>query len=182
MNEDRTTKRVFNAQPNGTRKKGRSNLRWIDGIEKDLLALRTKNWRTLAGRRLAWKRLLEKAWAVEPLRKECRLLLYKSLIRSVLTYASEIRSLTLRDEEALGIFDRKILLCILGGILVKGSWRSSNLELYKIYKQPDIVKFDKLQRLKWVGHLSKMNEDHCCNKIFLAKLMVNRPRGRTLLR
>ncbi|GFW56784.1 uncharacterized protein TNCV_4068641 [Trichonephila clavipes] len=63
MNEDRTTEKVFNAQPTGTRRKGRSNLRWIDGLEKDLLVLRTRHWRTQAGRRLAWKRLLEKAKA-----------------------------------------------------------------------------------------------------------------------
>ncbi|GFX85612.1 uncharacterized protein TNCV_3717821 [Trichonephila clavipes] len=63
MDEDRITKKVFNTQPIGNRKKGRRNLRWIDDPEKDLLALRTKNWRTLAGRRLAWKRLLEKAKA-----------------------------------------------------------------------------------------------------------------------
>ncbi|GFX87891.1 uncharacterized protein TNCV_4373561 [Trichonephila clavipes] len=63
MNEDRTAKKVFNAQPIGTRRKGRPNPRWIDGPEKGLLALRTRNWRKLAGRRLAWKRLLEKAKA-----------------------------------------------------------------------------------------------------------------------
>ncbi|GFX15440.1 uncharacterized protein TNCV_3303691 [Trichonephila clavipes] len=63
INEDRTTKKVFNAQPIGTRKKGRPNLRRIDGLEKDLLVLRTRYWRTLAGRRLAWKRLFEKAKA-----------------------------------------------------------------------------------------------------------------------
>ncbi|GFX77246.1 uncharacterized protein TNCV_5063791 [Trichonephila clavipes] len=56
-------KKVFNAQPIGTRRKGRTNLRWIDGLEKDLLVLRTKNWRTPVGRMLAWKRLLEKAKA-----------------------------------------------------------------------------------------------------------------------
>ncbi|GFX93781.1 hypothetical protein TNCV_1589571 [Trichonephila clavipes] len=50
MDEDRTTKKVLNAQPIGTRRKGRPNLRWIDGLEKDLLVLRTNNWRTLAGR------------------------------------------------------------------------------------------------------------------------------------
>ncbi|GFV39497.1 uncharacterized protein TNCV_4338611 [Trichonephila clavipes] len=61
MNEDRTTKKNFNSQPTGPRRKGRSNLRWIDGLENDLLVLRTSNWRTLAGRRLAWKMLLEKA-------------------------------------------------------------------------------------------------------------------------
>ncbi|GFX65453.1 hypothetical protein TNCV_400041 [Trichonephila clavipes] len=38
-------------------------LRRIDDLEKDLLVLRTKNWRTLAGRRMTWKGLLEKAKA-----------------------------------------------------------------------------------------------------------------------
>ncbi|GFS78513.1 uncharacterized protein TNCV_3147651 [Trichonephila clavipes] len=61
MDEDRTTEKVFNAQPIDTRRKGGPN-GWIDDLEKDLLVLRTKNWRTLAGR-LAWKRLLEKAKA-----------------------------------------------------------------------------------------------------------------------
>ncbi|GFU07576.1 putative endonuclease-reverse transcriptase [Trichonephila clavipes] len=73
--------------------------------------------------------------------KTTKLLLYGSLIRSVLTYASETWPLVLRDEEALGIFERKIFRCILGGFQVNGSWRRrSNLELYKIYKQPKIVK------------------------------------------
>ncbi|GFW45362.1 uncharacterized protein TNCV_4734691 [Trichonephila clavipes] len=62
-NEVRTFKKVFNAQPTGTRRKGSPNLRWIEDLEKDLLVLRTRNWRTLAGRRLAWKRLFEKAKA-----------------------------------------------------------------------------------------------------------------------
>ncbi|GFX18943.1 hypothetical protein TNCV_322481 [Trichonephila clavipes] len=37
-------------------------------------------------------------------------------------------------------------------------------------------------RLKWAGHLARMNEDRCCKKCFLAKPMGNRSRGRTLLR
>ncbi|GFT60904.1 alpha-2 adrenergic receptor [Trichonephila clavipes] len=55
MNEDSTTKKRFNAQPIGTRRKGRPNLIWIDGLGIGK--------QTLAGRRLAWKRLLEKAKA-----------------------------------------------------------------------------------------------------------------------
>ncbi|GFU66165.1 hypothetical protein TNCV_2858381 [Trichonephila clavipes] len=51
-----------------------AKLRWIDGLEKYLPVLRTKNWRTQEGRRLACKRLLQKAkaqtWDIEPLRKE----------------------------------------------------------------------------------------------------------------
>ncbi|GFW14157.1 uncharacterized protein TNCV_3547461 [Trichonephila clavipes] len=60
-----------------------------------------------------------------------------------------------------------------------GSWRRSNLQLYRIYKQPDIVI---LQRLKWAGHLARMNADRCSKNIFLAKPMENRPRGRLPLR
>ncbi|GFX84743.1 uncharacterized protein TNCV_725501 [Trichonephila clavipes] len=55
MNEDRITKKVSNAQPIGSRRKGRPNHRWIYGVEKDILVLRTSNWRTLSGRRLTWK-------------------------------------------------------------------------------------------------------------------------------
>ncbi|GFV37512.1 hypothetical protein TNCV_127231 [Trichonephila clavipes] len=51
MNEDRTTKKVFNVRLIGTWRKFIPNLRWIDGLEKVLLGLRTKNWRTLA-----WKK------------------------------------------------------------------------------------------------------------------------------
>ncbi|GFX90333.1 hypothetical protein TNCV_3849081 [Trichonephila clavipes] len=63
MNEDCITKMssMPNAQPISPRRKGRPNPRWMNGPEKDLL-LRTKNWRVLAGRRVAWKKmLLEKA-------------------------------------------------------------------------------------------------------------------------
>ncbi|GFY27647.1 uncharacterized protein TNCV_910981 [Trichonephila clavipes] len=63
MDKDHTTKKVFDAKPFGIRRKGKPNLKWTEGLEKDLLVVRTKNWRTLAGRRMALKRLLEKTKA-----------------------------------------------------------------------------------------------------------------------
>ncbi|GFW53767.1 uncharacterized protein TNCV_3938611 [Trichonephila clavipes] len=79
-----------------------------------------------------------------------------------ITLISQTWPWTLRDEEALGIFK---------GIQVNVSWRRSYLQLYKIYLLPDIVKFSKIQRLKWTGPLARMNEDRCYKKIFLAKPM-----------
>ncbi|GFT53070.1 hypothetical protein TNCV_4232131 [Trichonephila clavipes] len=61
LDKNRTTEKVFNVQPIDIRRNGKPNFRWIDDVEEDLLVLRTKNWRTLAERRLAWKWLLEKA-------------------------------------------------------------------------------------------------------------------------
>ncbi|GFV62318.1 uncharacterized protein TNCV_2464451 [Trichonephila clavipes] len=66
MNEDRATKKVFNAQPIGRRRKGRPNLRRINCLKKDLLVLRTRNWRTLAGGRLAVGSLVVRAPDSEP--------------------------------------------------------------------------------------------------------------------
>ncbi|GFW67292.1 hypothetical protein TNCV_3337931 [Trichonephila clavipes] len=37
-------------------------------------------------------------------------------------------------------------------------------------------------RLKWTGHLARMNEDRSCKKVFLAKPMGDRPRDRPPLR
>ncbi|GFX33777.1 uncharacterized protein TNCV_3961861 [Trichonephila clavipes] len=71
MSEDCTTKKVFKVQPIGTRRKGRPNHRWIDGPEKDLPVMKTRNRRTLSGKWLVWKRLLEKAKAHPGL--SCRL-------------------------------------------------------------------------------------------------------------
>ncbi|GFY35101.1 hypothetical protein TNCV_5044761 [Trichonephila clavipes] len=57
LDEDRTTKK-FSISNQLTHKERAG---WIDGLEKDLLVLRTKNWKTLAIKRMEWKRLLEKA-------------------------------------------------------------------------------------------------------------------------
>ncbi|GFX12930.1 hypothetical protein TNCV_3659261 [Trichonephila clavipes] len=64
MDEDRTTKRK-SSMPNQLAH-GEKAGQILDGLmilKKNLLVLRTKNWRTLAGKRMAWKRLLEKAKA-----------------------------------------------------------------------------------------------------------------------
>ncbi|GFX82322.1 hypothetical protein TNCV_973341 [Trichonephila clavipes] len=41
---------------------------------------------------------------------------------------------------------------------------------------------EQLERLKWAGHLARINDGRCCKKIFLAKPMGNRPGGRPPLR
>ncbi|GFW46088.1 hypothetical protein TNCV_3277051 [Trichonephila clavipes] len=66
-------------------KEGRPNLRWIDCLEKDLLVLRIKNWRTLA--REGWPGkdfLLSQGppWAVETLRKERTIFIHSSQMTS----------------------------------------------------------------------------------------------------
>ncbi|GFX21338.1 uncharacterized protein TNCV_2252851 [Trichonephila clavipes] len=63
IDENGTTKMSSMSNQLDTQRKGMPNLKLIDGLEKDLLVSRTKNWRTLAGSSLAWEILLDKTKA-----------------------------------------------------------------------------------------------------------------------
>lgn len=110
-------------------------------------------------------------------------MIYKCLIRPVLTFASETWTLAQKDENAIGVFERRILRTIFGGKLVDGVWhRRSNLELYQAFREPDVIKFIKIQRMKWAGHVIRMNSERSTLKIFLARPTGTRARGRPNLR
>jgi hypothetical protein len=52
-------------------------------------------------------------------------------------------------ERSLGLFERRVLRCILGAVQDKGTWRKSyNHELYKLFNEPDIIKYIKINRFK----------------------------------
>jgi hypothetical protein len=54
-------KKVTLDKPEGRRRVGRPNLRWMDGVMKDAERLRVRNWRIKARDRDVWRRLLESA-------------------------------------------------------------------------------------------------------------------------
>ncbi|XP_071037725.1 uncharacterized protein [Parasteatoda tepidariorum] len=117
------------------------------------------------------------------LKRDTKLLIYKCLIRPILTYASETWTTTQKDENSLGIFERRILRSIFGGKQVDGTWyRRSNSELYRALREPDVVKYVKIQRIKWAGHIIRMNRERPTNIIFSAQPIGSRPRGRPKLR
>jgi len=69
-------------------------------------------------------------------------LLYKTLIRPVLTYGAETWVLSKQDEHRLSSFERKILRRIYGPLIDGGRWRiRTNQEPYQLCGENDIVKF-----------------------------------------
>ncbi|GFV67884.1 hypothetical protein TNCV_926501 [Trichonephila clavipes] len=57
----------------------------------------------------------------------------------------------------------------------------NNLSCFRLL-HPAVSHPSGIVRLKWAGHLARMNEDRCCKKMFLTKPMEYRPRGRPPLR
>ena len=75
--------------------------------------------------------------------------LYKTLIRPVLAYGSEIWVLSNSDEAILEVFERKILRTIFGPTNDNGERRINyNNELYTLYKESDTVTYIQTNRLK----------------------------------
>jgi hypothetical protein len=86
------------------------------------------------------------------------------------------------DEErrkALLIFERKIFRRIYGTKYEDGEWKSrTNRELEELSKGGNIVKWIKEQKISWLGHLERMEEDRMPKKIFTQELEGTRRRGR----
>jgi hypothetical protein len=105
--------------------------------------------------------------------------LYKKLIRPVGTYGAETWTMTKKEEEGLFIFERKIFRRIFGPKYEDGERKSrTNRELEELSKGGIIVKLKKRQRLSWLGHLKRMEEDKIPKKMFTQELEGTRRRGR----
>jgi len=84
-----------------------------------------------------------------------------------------------KEEQTLLIFERKIFRKIYGPKYEDGEWKSrTNRELEELGKGENIVKWIKGQRISWLGHLERMEEDRISKKIFTQELEGTRRRGR----
>jgi hypothetical protein len=57
-------------------------------------------------------------------------------------------------------FERKILRRIISLVNENGQWRRRyNKELYSIYKEPMVIVVARSARLRWAGHVVRMNDN-----------------------
>ena len=94
-----------------------------------------------------------------------------------MSYGAEAWALTKKEEEALPVFERKIFGRIYGPKYENGEWKSGmNRELEEMSKGENIVKWIKGQRISWLDHLERMEEDRMPRKIFTEELEGTRRR------
>jgi hypothetical protein len=87
--------------------------------------------------------------------------------------------MTKKEEQAMLIYKRKIFRRIYGPKYENGEWKSrTNRELEELSKEENTVKWIKGQRISWLGHLEKMEEDRMPKKILTQELEGTRRKGR----
>jgi len=96
----------------------------------------------------------------------------------VVSYGTEAWTLK-KEEQAVLIFERKIFRRIYGPKRENGEWKSrANRELEETSRGENIVSWIKGRRIRWLGHLGRMEEDRMPKKIFTQELEGTRRRGR----
>ena len=104
-----------------------------------------------------------------------------TIIDKTLTYALETSTLTKRDRKQLNIFERKVYRRILGPVYDKGKENCrilTNEEIYANIKKPTITETIRLHRLRWFGHVQRMEESRIPQRVLYTILETIRPRGR----
>jgi wyosine [tRNA(Phe)-imidazoG37] synthetase (radical SAM superfamily) len=112
--------------------------------------------------------------------RKSKLQIYRTLVRPVVTYGLESWTLTMEEERALAVFERKIFLKIYGPVIENELWRTrQNDELEAIIRRENIVRFIKLQRIRWLGHIDRMQDTAIPKKDAVRKAVCNKTKRKT---
>lgn len=105
--------------------------------------------------------------------------IYKTMIRTVLSYGCETWMLTKTSEKMINTFERKILRRILGPVLGQDGWRIRyNKELYEVFDDPEVFIWVKLGKLRWTGHVQRMPEHRIPRRTLEGRIEDRRPIGK----
>ena len=115
------------------------------------------------------------------LSKNLKIKIYRTIILPVVLYGCETWSRTLREEHRLRVFENRVLRRIFGPKRdgVTGGWRKlHNEELNDLYCSPNIVRVIKWRRMRWAGHVARMEEGRGVHRVLVEKPEGKRPLGR----
>jgi hypothetical protein len=96
----------------------------------------------------------------------------------VVSYGAETWTMMRKEEQALLVFER-MMFRIYGPKYENGEWKiRMNRELEETSKGENIIKLINGQRISWLGHLERMEENRMLKKIFTQELEGTRQSGR----
>ena len=109
------------------------------------------------------------------------IIIFKTIILSLVLYGCETWSLTLREERRLRFFENRVQRRIFGpkGDEVTGEWRRLHEEeLNDLYCSPNFIRTIKSRRIRWAEHVVLMRESRGVYRVWVGKPEGKRPLGR----
>ena len=103
---------------------------------------------------------------------------HRTIILSVVLYGCETWSLKLREERRLRVFENRVLRRVFGlkRDEVTGERRKlHNEELSDLYSLPNILRVVKSRRMRWAGHVARMEEGRGVYRVLVGKPEGKRP-------
>ena len=122
---------------------------------------------------------LEKILSSRLLSNKLKVKTYKTIILPAKLYGCETWSLTLGEGHRLRVFENKTLRKIFGAKKDKitGELRKlHNFELRVLYSSPYIIRNIKSRRLRWAGHIARVEQFRNAYRA-----LVGKPKGKTPL-
>ena len=87
----------------------------------------------------------------------------------------------MREEHRLSVFENKVLRKIFGAKKdqITGEWRKLHIgELHALYSSPNIIRSLKSRRLRWAGHVARMEQFRNAYRVLVGKPESKRPLGK----
>ena len=103
--------------------------------------------------------------------------IYRNIILSLVLYECETWSLTLREERRLSVFENWVLRGVFGPKRdeVTGEWGKLHNDQYC---SPSNLGMMKLRRMRWAGHVARMEKRRGAYRALVGKSEGKRPLGR----
>jgi hypothetical protein len=105
--------------------------------------------------------------------------IWRTVILPVVLYGCESWSLTLREERRLRVFENRAMRRVFGPKRdeVRGEWRKLHNEKFSdLYFLSNIVRVVKSRRMRWAGHVARMEEWRGVHRA-----LVGKPEGKRIL-
>jgi hypothetical protein len=86
------------------------------------------------------------------------------------------------DERSLSLYERRVLMHFWNGAGYRCMEEEYNHELYKLFNEPDITEYIKINRFIWAAHIICVENSRTVKKVFDIRLEGSRKMGRPELR
>jgi hypothetical protein len=113
--------------------------------------------------------LIQRLLSSRLLSRNLKIRIYRTIILPVVLYGCETWFLTLKEEHRLKVFENRVLRRIFGPKRdeVTGEWRKLHNE--ELCDSPSIIKITKSRRMRWAGHVARMEEKRNAYRLLVGK-------------